>query len=1019
MSDDEFSFTVENVVLTDNLRTLRDKCYEFQFECFDKDEYKLGDIVKNIDPDSNVFDKMSRTCKYVSQEKFVSDITTKDGIGIIHFNCRSIRANFESMRSCVESNSIEWDVIAISESWLNPNDDLEDFTINNYNIVSVSRTSKGGGVMLYVRQGYDFKYVDKVSFSIENVLECVTIELELPSGKNLFVVCCYRSPGTDLKVFNNNLSNILQVLRSKNLLLCGDFNVNLLNYDSCKGTKEYLDLLFAYGLYPLIDKPTRITNHSATLIDNIFTNVFSNSSNGIIITDEISDHLPVFSLIDYKGITTKSKPVYKLTRYVSPDNLTKIKHDLKDVNWSKVYDANSVDDAYNSMVDIVKGVLDRHCPVKTKLLGKSISCKPWLTKGLLKSIRRKNKLYYKFINNRTPVNEERYKQYKNRLLKVIECGKRMYYSDSLAKTRNDIKGTWSIINSVIKNNVTSPNTQDSFLSENNQVVSNPGDISNNFNKYFVNVGPNLSRKIPIVNNAYSPMDYMDSRNTNSMYINPTDNLEVLNIVKKFKSKTSTDLLDIDMCFVKNVIDDIINPFTYVCNFSLKEGIFPEKMKTAKVVPLYKSGSKKLFSNYRPISLLPQFSKILEKIFSKRLLSFIEKCKILCDSQYGFRKGRNTGHALCELVEEITDSIDNNEYTVGVFIDLKKAFDTINHSILLKKLEHMGIRGNALNWLTSYLNNRHQYVKYNNCNSNIFSITTGVPQGSILGPILFLLYINDLCNVSMLKSILFADDTNFFSSGKNITELINTFEDELVKIDIWFQINKLSLNVSKTNFMIFSRKKIPEDISLSINGTSITRVYKTKFLGVFIDCRLNWKSHIDYVNTKLSKCISVIYKVNNLLNFEALKMLYYTLFFPYMNYCVEIWGRAFKSSLTPVIVSQKRVLRTIFKVARTFSSEPLFSRIEVLRFESLVKYKISVMLFKATRLGLPNNLQKRFIIFKESKRKDRVFKVVYSRTTLKSQCISIYGPKLFNSLPSSIKLCVSYGQFKRCLKVYLL
>ena len=297
--------------------------------------------------------------------------------------------------------------------------------------------------------------------------------------------------------------------------------------------------------------------------------------------------------------------------------------------------------------------------------------------------------------------------------------------------------------------------------------------------------------------------------------------EILQLVVNAKSKKSKDHDQFDMCLVKKVIPHIVKPLAHICNTSLMNGIFPDRMKIARVIPLFKNGDVKEFSNYRPVSILSQFSKILEKVFHNRLMSFINDKQILNNSQFGFRKNISTALAIIELVEEIITAIVEGKNTVGVFIDLKKAFDTVDHNILAKKLEHYGIRGLAKDWVCSYLENRRQYVCTNDSNSECLDVKCGVPQGSILGPALFILYVIDMCNVSKsLKYILFADDTNLFYAGKDLNEVCELVSRELNILHMWFQVNKLSLNVAKTNFMIFGNKRYEENYMVCINGMNM-------------------------------------------------------------------------------------------------------------------------------------------------------------------------------------------------------
>ena len=293
-------------------------------------------------------------------------------------------------------------------------------------------------------------------------------------------------------------------------------------------------------------------------------------------------------------------------------------------------------------------------------------------------------------------------------------------------------------------------------------------------------------------------------------------------------------------------------------------------------------------------MLPQFSKILEKIFYTRLDDFITKHNVLYEQQYGFRANRTTSFALTEFVEETTTPIGNKEYAVGVFLDLKKAFDTADHD-LLKKLQRYGIRGIVLSWLTSYLEN--QYVQIQNFKSQLLKVTCGVPQGSVLGPLLFILYINNTCEVSKtLKTILFADDTNLLCCGDNLEQLLDTVEKELIKLKSWFDANKLTLNLSKTKFIIFGNRSNNSNKKLMINDVEIERVTEIKFLGVIIDNKLCWKPHINYIKAKTSNSIAILYKVEDLLNQASLCTLYCSFILPYITYCVEVGEIHIKQTL---------------------------------------------------------------------------------------------------------------------------
>jgi putative NIF3 family GTP cyclohydrolase 1 type 2 len=411
---------------------------------------------------------------------------------------------------------------------------------------------------------------------------------------------------------------------------------------------------------------------------------------------------------------------------------------------------------------------------------------------------------------------------------------------------------------------------------------------------------------------------------------------------------------------------------------------------------------------------------LEKLFVVRLDRFIDKYELLSNSQYGFRTNRSTSLALMELTEEITTAIDNKEATIGVYIDLKKAFDTIDHQLLLKKMEQYGIRGKTNDWISSYLNNRSQYVKYNDCESDLLKVVCGVPQGSILGPKLFIMYINDICNVSnKLKFILFADDTNIFYSHVNLDNLVSIVNDELKKLYDWFAVNKLSLNLLKTNYMLFKKSNTEPNVDLCMKNCKIKRVFVTKFLGVMIDEDLNWKNHINHVKTKLSKSIAILCKAGKVLNENVMRILYCSLVLPYLLYCIEVWGNTYKTYLNTLILLQKKAIRIVSGADYLDHTNCLFLRNNLLKFNDIIELNILLVMFKAHNNSLPRNLQKCFSVKEEkySSRFKNKFKVNFVRTDIKARNISVYGVKLWNALDYKLTCCTDMGMLKKLFKNY--
>ena len=390
-------------------------------------------------------------------------------------------------------------------------------------------------------------------------------------------------------------------------------------------------------------------------------------------------------------------------------------------------------------------------------------------------------------------------------------------------------------------------------------------IAEEFNTFFTNIGPKLASKITPVPEHFQ--DYIIKSNFD-FDNNELSFKEFDTAFKSLKRNKASGIDDINTNVVIDVYNEIKQLLFKICQNSVKEGTFPDPLKIAKVSPIFKTGDAATLGNYRPISVLPVFSKLLERIMYNRVYSYFKTNNLFYTKRFGFQKNTSTEHAILQLVNEITENFSHNEFTLGVFIDLSKAFDTVDHDILLKKLEYYGTKGNAKKWFESYLQNRKQCIIYNGNNITSFcTITCGVPQGSILGPLLFLIYVNDFFQASTeMSAVMFADDTNLFMSDKNIINLYTKMNIELEKVSAWFKANKLSLNVSKTKYSLFhqtvKKKNIPTNLPfLQINNINIERNTITKFLGVLIDENLNWKAQLANIESKISKSVGILYKAN--------------------------------------------------------------------------------------------------------------------------------------------------------------
>ena len=771
---------------------------------------------------------------------------------------------------------------------------------------------------------------------------------------------------------NNNNSNIESFIselspklhnlaRSKaNIMIAGDFNINLLQLKSRPAFSNFFDLMLTNSFWPTITFPTRFTENTCTLIDNLYYKSNSNNaliSSGILVTD-ISDHLPCFSTFDVSPYYKKDHKTTIFKRLCDENNLIKLHNEILSSNIYNLLDKSTTHNPninYNILENVIISSMDKIMPLKRFKFNKYRHKKqPWITNGLLKSIRYKDKLYRNLKQTKPTASEflvikNNLRVYKCILGKCIRHAKRTYFNTQLYKYKTDTSQTWKILNQIIGNK--KEHTLGTEINIDGNMVDDPHNIAEEFNKYFSEIGTKLADNLKDKSDITHKSFLKDTINSQFRF-KQVNEQEVNDIFKELHSKNSAGHDTISTRTLKAIQPAIIKPITLIINQSLNTGVFPSKLKIAKVIPVYKKGNKLSLENYRPISLLPSISKIFEKVVFNQLYSYFDSNNLLNSKQYGFRKLFSTEHALLHFTDRIISEMDKSNYPLAIFLDLSKAFDTLNPEILIDKLKYYGVVEDSLAWFHSYLTNRKQYVQYENNKSSISNINLGVPQGSILGPLLFIIYTNDLVHASdFFEPILYADDTSLISKSIDFNKQldIEKLNTELNNIFSWLSINKLSLNVTKTKYMIFTPKnKILNLPHITINNEPIQNVSDFSFLGILLNEHMSWQSHIDNISNKISRKIGLIHKLKHFLPISATKTLYSSLILPLLNYGILAWG----TSTTRLFKLQKKAVRAITNSNYNAHTEPLFKLLNILKIDDLYRLNLLKFYYKYVNNELP-------------------------------------------------------------------
>ena len=804
---------------------------------------------------------------------------------------------------------------------------------------------------------------------------------------------------------------------NKNIYIAGDFNFDLLKYSYHNETANFFDKMTTNLLVPLILLPTKINTKNDTLIDNIFSNQFNSQTITGNLAVNLSDgHLPSFAIFpkSNQNHLPKKHNIYVRSK-LEGEKRENFLMDLAAIDMSgEVIVENDADKSLNNLLFHTDKLTDLYSPAK-KLSNKEFkqTLKPWITLGILNSIKRKDQLFKKYINMKnSPLRDNihnEYKALKNRINSLIYHSKKNYYTKYFNQYSNNIKKIWIGIKNII-NIKTKDQNSPNCIEVNNDLVTDNKAICNNFNEYFTTVAEKIlkNNRTPILRTFDK---YLPERNSKSFVFDPCTPNEVFLLVEQLNPHKGTGPNGIHTEILKLINHLICDTLCKIFNMCITSGKHPDKLKLAHALPIFKKGSRLLVSNYRPISLLSNLNKILEKIMHKRIYAFLEKYEILYELQFGFRAGYSTTHALIHMTEAIRSALDSGSVTCGIFVDFQKAFDTVNHEILLKKLEHYGFRGVVNNWFRSYLTDRRQKVVINGFESESSILLHGVPQGSVLGPILFLIYINDLHRcIKYSTTYHFADDTNLLHVSKDYKTLQKKVNYDLFSLHKWLTANKISLNDGKTELIYFRKSGPTPLLNIKLHGKTLSPTKFVKYLGIYLDEFLSGNVQCSELIKKLNRANGMLAKARHYVPEPELKNVYHAIFSSHILYGSQVWTSKLISVTDKISRLQKTAMRIMTFSEFRAHSEPLFKKLEILKFHDSLSINNCSFVYDYFNNNLPGSFINTFIrttdLYKYSTRQASTGLLhvpKYNTTTFGLKCIYKRCIDSWNKLSTEINL----------------
>lgn len=939
---------------------------------------------------------------------------------MINFNIRSYNKNIDEFFIELQAMEIEFDVIVLTECWIS--DTFIPRRIQGYTGYStVQNKLKSDGVVIYAKSKY---HVTVTEHNIRQA-NCLSMQLSI-EDIIVIITAVYRSPShNDITEFLADLELLLNTNNKHYHVITGDLNINTNELAQHRQLNDYEDLLSMFGFTHCIRKPTRISDNSTSCIDHILVN-FNKDLRSVIFQNSITDHYMTMLGFNHNSrlVGINKKDFYEVFDQLKISNL------LENENWISVLSRDNVEIAFKEFMLIISDVLFKSKKI-IKIAHNKKKLKPWITQGLISSIRKRDKLHRQSKNN--PNNIQLglyYKRYRNLLTNLIEQAKKNYFSERLNLSK-DSKNMWKNIKEIIDDQKINEQVKQLITSDKTLIAGKDDkEIADAYNRFFQGVGSDLAENIlketgninngvaeevggEVVHNGQIP---------NSLFFAPVTEEEILKIIDNLNNNSAPGPDGIKPNFFRMNGGVLSRPLVHLINLTFEKGIFPRSLKEAVICPIFKSGDKCDVNCYRPISLLNTLSKIYEMSIKSRLVSFLDKNNIISSNQHGFRSSINTSDAILKVVSEITSCINSGNKSLVVFLDLRKAFDTVSHTLLLERLHSYGVRGVALDLFRSYLTDRFQSVRLNGHLSDKLRIEYGVPQGTVLGPILFTVYINPLCNMDIKGKITaFADDTALLFADSEWNAVERKAEEGLRMVKRWLDMNLLSLNIQKTHYLCFSPNSQgqPDNQYLAIHSClaaencqcqQITRQTSIKYLGVIIDSMLRWDLHIKGLCQRIRKTFYIFKRLRMIVNINTLKMVYYSFVQSILVYGIVGWGGASSCHMNPLQRVQKLVIKIILRKPMRYPTEEVFNNFQVMNVRQLyvreILKKIHNNSSSMTVREHPYNTRNRHLYLLDR-----------ARISLYQRHFNYLAPKIYNLLPLEIRALNNY-KFKNKIQNWI-